>query len=238
MSGVTVACDPSHIRPYLEARTFRGKECFRSHWNQSQDLPAFSKRRSGFIMSKFKDAGHLFRFAGLFVLLFVVILVVRHFVVPKSFGKYGHYRADAIGEIAAHPAKYAGHETCEACHSDVLDKKSKGKHAHVNCEACHGALVKVLPAPPPPTPNVYERMVALVIKPMPQDPPVLRHADDPSSVVPELPDTTVLCARCHTASAAKPKGFPQVVPADHSNGMACKTCHDPHSPAMDAGGAK
>jgi len=238
MSGVTVACDPSHIRPYLEARTFRGKECFRSHWNQSQDLPAFSKRRSGFIMSKFKDAGHLFRFAGLFVLLFVVFLVVRHFVVPKSFGKYGHYRADAIGEIAAHPAKYAGHETCEACHSDVLDKKSKGKHAHVNCEACHGALVKVLPAPPPPTPNVYERMVALVIKPMPQDPPVLRHADDPSSVVPELPDTTVLCARCHTASAAKPKGFPQVVPADHSNGMACKTCHDPHSPAIDAGGAK
>jgi len=238
MSGVTVACDPSHIRPYLEARTFRGKECFRSHWNQSQDLPAFSKRRSGFIMSKFKDAGHLFRFAGLFVLLFVVFLVVRHFVVPKSFGKYGHYRADAIGEIAAHPAKYAGHETCEACHSDVLDKKSKGKHAHVNCEACHGALVKVLPAPPPPTPNVYERMVALVIKPMPQDPPVLRHADDPSSVVPELPDTTVLCARCHTASAAKPKGFPQVVPADHSSGMACKTCHDPHSPAMDAGGAK
>jgi len=238
MSGVTVACDPSHIRPYLEARTFRGKECFRSHWNQSQDLPAFSKRRSGLIMSKFKDAGHLFRFAGLFVLLFVVFLVVRHFVVPKSFGKYGHYRADAIGEIAAHPAKFAGHETCEACHSDILDKKSKGKHAHVNCEACHGALVKVLPAPPPPAPNVYERMVALVIKPMPQDPPVLRHADDPASVVPELPDTTVLCARCHTASAAKPKGFPQVVPADHSNGMACKTCHDPHSPAMDAGGAK
>jgi hypothetical protein len=189
-------------------------------------------------MNKFKDAGHLFRFAGLFVLLFVVFLVVRHFVVPKSFGKYGHYRADSMSEIAAHPTKYAGHETCEACHSDVADKKGKGKHAHVNCEACHGALVKVLPAPPLPAPSVYERMVALVIKPMPVDPPVLRHADDPASVVPELPDTTVLCARCHTASAAKPKGFPQVVPADHSNGMACKTCHDPHSPAMDAGGAK
>src|SRR5208282_3317089 len=146
MSGITGTCDPSHIRTSSEARRFSGKECFRSHWNPSQDLPAFSKRRSGFIMSKFKDAGHLFRFAGLFVLLFVVFLVVRHFVVPKSFGKYGHYRADAIGEVAAHPAKFAGHETCEACHSDVADKKGKGKHAHVNCEACHGALVKVLPA--------------------------------------------------------------------------------------------
>ena len=51
-------------------------------------------------MSVFKDAGHLFRFAGLFVLAFLVFLVVRHYVVPKSFGQYGHYRGAAIGEIA------------------------------------------------------------------------------------------------------------------------------------------
>jgi len=134
-------------------------------------------------MNVFKDAGHLFRFAGLFVLAFLLFLVVRHFVVPKSFGQYGHYRAAAIGEIAAHPAKFAGHDTCEACHG------AQGAHAF---------------------------------------------ADDPSTNKPVLPDTTILCARCHTASAAKPKGFPQVVPADHSNGMPCDTCHQPHSPAMDA----
>ncbi|HEY2471076.1 MAG TPA: cytochrome c3 family protein [Terracidiphilus sp.] len=91
-------------------------------------------------MSVFKDVGHLFRFAGLFVLAFIVFLVVRSYVVPKSFGQYGHYRGNAIGEIAAHPVKFAGHGTCETCHSDVLDMKSKGKHAHVNCEACHGPL--------------------------------------------------------------------------------------------------
>jgi uncharacterized CHY-type Zn-finger protein len=156
-------------------------------------------------MSVFRDARHLFQFAGLFVLAFLVFLVARHYVVPKSFGEYGHYRGAAIGEIAAHPIKFAGHQTCESCHSDVLDVKSKGKHAHVNCEACHGALAI--------------------------------HADDPSAMTPVLPDTAVLCARCHTASAAKPKGFPQVVPADHSNGLPCDTCHKPHSPAMDAGGA-
>jgi uncharacterized CHY-type Zn-finger protein len=156
-------------------------------------------------MSSFKEAKHLFHFAGLFVLLFVVFLVVRHYVVPKSFGEYGHYRGAAIAEIAARPAKFAGHQTCEGCHTDVLDVKSKGKHAHVNCEACHGALAN--------------------------------HADDPT-IKPTLPDTAVLCARCHTASAAKPKDFPQVVPADHSNGVPCQTCHNPHSPAMDAGGAK
>jgi uncharacterized CHY-type Zn-finger protein len=91
-------------------------------------------------MSALKDAGHLFRFAGLFVIAFVVFLVVRGYVVPKTFGQYGHYRAAAIGEIAAHPMKFAGHQTCEACHTDIADTKTKGAHAHVNCEACHGAL--------------------------------------------------------------------------------------------------
>ncbi|MGD0731113.1 MAG: multiheme c-type cytochrome [Terracidiphilus sp.] len=157
-------------------------------------------------MGVFKDAGHLFRFAGLFVLAFLVFLVVRHYVVPKSFGEYGHYRGAAIGEIAAHPIKFAGHETCEGCHSDVLDVKKNGKHAHVNCEACHG--------------------------------PQAKGADDPASVQPAKLDTAVLCVRCHEASAARPKGFPQVASADHSNGVACETCHTPHSPGLEAGGAK
>ena len=91
-------------------------------------------------MSMFKDAGHLFRFAGLFVLAFLVFLVIRGYVVPKSFGEYGHYRAAAIGEIAAHPVKFAGHQACESCHSDEAGTKAKGKHVTVNCEACHGAL--------------------------------------------------------------------------------------------------
>jgi len=93
-------------------------------------------------MSVFKDAGHLFRFAGLFVLAFLLFLVIRGFVVPKTFGQYGHYRGAAIGDVAAHPVKFAGHQTCEACHTDILDVKKNGKHAHVNCEACHGALAK------------------------------------------------------------------------------------------------
>ena len=159
-------------------------------------------------MNALKDAGHLFRFAGLFVLAFLLFLVIRHFVVPPSFGQYGHYRGAAMGEIAARPVKFAGHDTCEACHVDVADAKKAGKHAHVNCEACHG--------------------------------PQAKHAssDDPSATKPQLPDSAVLCVRCHTASAAKPKDFPQVNPAEHSNGMPCDTCHKPHTPGMDSGGAK
>jgi hypothetical protein len=192
-------------------------------------------------MNVFKDAGHLFRFAGLFVLAFFIFLVVRHYIVPKSFGQYGHYRAAAIGEIAAHPAKFVGHDTCEACHSDFAEKKSHGKHAHVSCEACHGAQFKVMPVADQPRPGLYQRFLIAIGKSLPPDPPILHHADDPTTVPGVKPDTAVLCARCHTASAAKPKGFPQVNIADHSNGLPCQTCHQPHSPGMDApaaGGAK
>lgn len=157
-------------------------------------------------MSAFRDAGHLLRFAGLFVLAFIIFLVVRKFVVPKSFGEYGHYRGAAIGEIAAHPVHFAGHQACEACHTGIADEKRSGKHAHVNCEACHGPLAK--------------------------------HADDPASVTPAKLDTAVLCVRCHAASVAKPRGFPQGDAADHANGVPCETCHKPHNPALEAGGAK
>src|ERR1700760_2448256 len=90
----------------------------------------------------FKDAGHLFRFAGLFVLAFIVFLVVRGYVVPKSFGQYGHYRANAIAEIGARPVRYAGHEACETCHTEISDVKKKGKNEHVNWRAGHEPLAK------------------------------------------------------------------------------------------------
>jgi ABC-type nickel/cobalt efflux system permease component RcnA len=158
------------------------------------------------LVNVFKDAGHLFRFAGLFVIAFLAFWVIRGFVVPRSFGQYGHYRGAAMGEIAAHPVKFAGHDACETCHTDVLDMKKNGKHAHVNCEACHG--------------------------------PQSQHAADPSAVTPAKLDTATLCVRCHGASTARPKNFPQVSVEEHSNGVPCETCHQPHSPAISAGGAK
>jgi hypothetical protein len=162
-------------------------------------------------MNFFRDTGHLFRFAGLFVIAFLVFWVIRGYVVPPTFGRYGHYRAAAINEIAARPLHYAGHAACESCHSDVLDMKKAGKHAGVNCEACHGPLVQ--------------------------------HAADPLNVTPVKLDTATLCVRCHSASAARPKTFPQVNIEEHASGVSCETCHQPHSPAIEnsassAGGAK
>ena len=148
----------------------------------------------------FRDGGHLVRPALVLIAAMGVFLVVRAAVVPKEFGKYGHFRPRAMDDIRARPINFAGREACEACHSDEAAVKSKGKHANVGCEACHGPLAK--------------------------------HAADPSSLVPQLPDTAVLCARCHEANQAKPKWFPQVVTAEHSGGVACNTCHKPHQPKI------
>jgi Cytochrome c554 and c-prime len=150
-----------------------------------------------------RNSGHLVRVALLLLAGVVAFLVVRQAVIPPKFGEYGHFRPAAMDEIAARPVRFAGHQTCETCHTDQAEEKSKGKHAHVACEACHG--------------------------------PLARHAEDPASVIPALPDTAVLCARCHEANVGKPKSFPQVATAEHSAGLACKTCHNPHSPAI--GGA-
>ena len=157
-------------------------------------------------MANFKDAGHLLRMAAVFAAGIAIFLIARSIFVPKSFGQYGHYRAAALKEIADKPIMFAGHGTCEACHTDVFDLKSKGVHARVACESCHG--------------------------------PLAAHANDPASLQPPKVEVAVLCVRCHEAGVAKPKSFPQVASAEHSGGVVCNTCHQPHSPRIgDAAGA-
>lgn len=102
--------------------------------------PCWKIHRRPLPLAKFKDSEHLLRVAGVFAIGIAAFIVVRAAWIPKSFGEYGHYRGSAIAEIAAQTPKFAGHQTCEACHSDETALKTSGKHAGVNCEACHGAL--------------------------------------------------------------------------------------------------
>jgi Cytochrome c7 and related cytochrome c len=90
----------------------------------------------------FKHAAHLVRMAALFVAGVVVFLGLRALLVPKDFGLYGHYRAGALDDVRARDITFAGHETCEACHSDVAEARTGGKHARIGCEACHGAQAR------------------------------------------------------------------------------------------------
>lgn len=148
----------------------------------------------------FRDSGHLIRPAVVLLAGLGVFLAIRAAVVPKGFGKYGHYRPAALEAIRSKPVVFAGQDMCLMCHEDQGKARAAGKHAHVACEACHG--------------------------------PQAEHANDPVAHKPVLPDVANLCRRCHEKDAAKPKGFPQVVTAEHSAGMLCNACHQPHNPHL------
>jgi hypothetical protein len=88
------------------------------------------------------DAGHLVRVAAVFLLALFAFLAFRGLIVPASFGQYGHYRGDALKEIASRGVVHAGQSACADCHEDIVTTKQTGKHAGLRCEGCHGPQAK------------------------------------------------------------------------------------------------
>jgi hypothetical protein len=76
------------------------------------------------------------------VLLTIAIICIyfcaRYLLTPQSFGQYGHYRGNALQEIAAREPFWAGRKTCDACHGEIVQKLAKAEHKGLSCETCHG----------------------------------------------------------------------------------------------------
>lgn len=58
------------------------------------------------------------------------------------------------------------------------------------------------------------------------------HAADPGALTPPRPDAKHICLVCHLQKVTIPARFPQVDPAQHGEGQACNTCHQPHHPEV------
>ncbi len=79
----------------------------------------------------------------LIVLLSIVVLgagglVIKRLLLPKSFGVYGPYRADAIAEAALVPVRHGTNASCLKCHPYEEKTHKKGRHQTISCEFCHG----------------------------------------------------------------------------------------------------
>ncbi|MBN2172637.1 MAG: NapC/NirT family cytochrome c [Bacteroidales bacterium] len=74
----------------------------------------------------------------LFILFILAFLIIRHFLVPDSFGQNGHYRAESLEENADHPIFYAGKAVCIECHDDIAALLDSDAHSGLSCEVCHG----------------------------------------------------------------------------------------------------
>ena len=78
------------------------------------------------------------RLAIAFAVFISLFLVLRHFLVPDTFGQYGFYRGASLSDNQSPPIHYAGQKACFECHQDIEDLKTTDVHKTISCEICHG----------------------------------------------------------------------------------------------------
>ena len=78
------------------------------------------------------------RLALAFAIFISLFLVLRHFLVPDTFGKYGPYRAASMDDYLPLEIHYSGQQACFECHQDIEDLKAQDVHSEIHCETCHG----------------------------------------------------------------------------------------------------
>ena len=93
------------------------------------------------------------RLIPMFIVFIGLFLIVRHFLVPDTFGQYGHYRGDALIDNASKELVHASKEDCFDCHDDIEfetvrngktitlhvdpDVFRKSVHGDLECVDCH-----------------------------------------------------------------------------------------------------
>lgn len=180
-----------------------------------------------------KIPDQVIRLLIIFSILAAVLVIARLYFVPKSFGKLGHYRADAIPAVSNVPIKYAGALVCIECHSDVSDKKNSSYHRGLSCEVCHGPANEHATAPGQVKPNV----------PRTRDHCAKCHNYLPSRPT-GFPQVNVFyhnpnqqCIACHNPHDPRPPSVPEACSGCHANiartkavsyhaSLRCETCHE------------
>ena len=82
----------------------------------------------------FRDSGHLIRPAVVLLAALGLFLAIRTVLIPKAFGKYGHYSPAALDAVRQRPISYAGQEACVLCHEDKGQERALGRHAHASAD--------------------------------------------------------------------------------------------------------
>lgn len=169
----------------------------------------------------------------IFAILIGIFIAAQIYLVPDSFGEYGHYRADAVGEVAALQPIYAGFQICVECHDDIVETKAGSNHRGLSCETCHGPAGAHVEAPDEVTPTVpIERDFCLLCHGYNPSrpsgfPQILQGFHNPGQNCmtcheahnPELPHAPEDCSACHREIANKKS-------VSHHTTLPCRRCHD------------
>jgi len=162
---------------------------------------------------------HIVRLLLLIATFGVVAIGAKLYFTDKSFGVYGHYRADSVAEIAAAAPIYRGAAYCQACHHERFTQWSAGIHKVVTCETCHGAAGKHPDGKPPvPSDARTHNLIASA------------RYDQFELSIPA--DTVKLCTLCHEKMPGRPAVQRQIEISQHAGTQPCTICHNPHSPKI------
>jgi DnaJ-class molecular chaperone len=96
------------------------------------------------------------RLAIVALVLAAAFIGARTVLRPATFGERGHYRTAAVTAVMAREPRFAGHEACEPCHINIVDRKNVSYHRGLACEVCHGAQAEHVASPlehTPPAPR-------------------------------------------------------------------------------------
>ena len=145
-------------------------------------------------------------------------LLGKMLLTPKSFGTYGHYRADTIEEEAQVEIRYWTNASCFSCHQHEADIHLKGRHKTISCEFCHGPYADHI--------KDGKKVGTLPVK--------------------RGEEIRVLCLRCHNkAIQARPEEvIKTVVMPEHLESQKvkvthiCNQCHNQHAPLQYINRAK
>ncbi len=175
----------------------------------------------------------LTRLLVVFAVLASALVVSRHFLLPKTFGERGHYRAAAVESIQQQPIRYAGREACALCHTEIVEAHRNARHQTVACEVCHGPAAAHTEAP---TENQL---------PAPRERGYcpLCHGYDPSrptgfpQIDPVVHNPLKPCISCHNPHRPEPPHVPEECGACHGQiarmkavshhvRLPCTRCHN------------
>ncbi|HWJ03949.1 MAG TPA: cytochrome C [Verrucomicrobiae bacterium] len=150
----------------------------------------------------------VFRVGSLLFFILVVFAIIRQLLVPQSFGQYGYYRGDNVGEWVAIEQNYvSGSQACNTCHGAEVQETLQAEHGKLDCQTCHGPLA-----------------------------PHVRKPDQLPVKITGTAELCGSCHR--ELIGRSKELIPTVKVNEHSGGLDCTRCHSPHQPWAKIGGRK
>ena len=147
-----------------------------------------------------------FRATILVILIVICFFVAKQFAKPKSFGEFGFYRGDNVAEWIAMEQNYA-------------------PPGNKTCSKCHDQIVQLTSLAEHgklDCQSCHGPLMAHVLKPTVSHPKVAGNAE--------------LCGTCHKEIVGRTKDqIATVKVGEHSGGLDCVRCHDPHQPLLMKG---